>query len=651
MLAKRMGSVLLSLILLVVCEAIMVAATASVFTGVPTTIWPQPTLYQISSNSSVLGVVSTDVFASVRDIKSSQASALSVSKMPILQKALNRYSQLVFQVPSSMQLQFDQANRWSQFVPQVSSDGLKQVQLSKLVITLQSLETNVAMDSDESYEIVVPDVNGQAIQISANNQWGALRALETLSQLIVTTVVTDKKQVVAQSIPALPVSIKDVPRFKWRGIMIDLARHFFPVEKVLDIIDAMSYEKFNKLHLHLIDAQSFPVEIPEYENLAKKGSFAPGLTYSAKQMAEIVSYANDRGIEVIPEFDMPGHAAAWANAYPAAVSTCRPGTTNINNFPVQPAANITYEIVDAMAKYAQNTFGGPYFHIGSDEVVTGCWAQDETVKAFMNSEEAKSQGIVTMYDLYGYFQKRVGAIAKKYKRTMIAWEELALDVKTKLYHYPEDEGIVQVWQLSETLKNVTDLGYKAIMSAGFYLDKQKPDPSSKDRWLWVDTWEDMYLNEPYKFVPHQDGRKLILGVEACMWSEQVTQLNIEARIWPRVSAVSERGWSPQSVNNTDVARERLINHICATLVKRGVRTGPVRPDYCPYVYTFNDQADRDTVSKNVRGLLIFSVLLNMGLFFGMLFCVALLYSSYTRYAKLRESSIQDFSETSHLRRD
>jgi N-acetyl-beta-hexosaminidase len=111
------------------------------------------------------------------------------------------------------------------------------------------------------------------------------------------------------------------------------------------------------------------------------------------------------------------------------------------------------------------------------------------------------------------------------------------------------------------------------MSSGFYFDKQKPDPSDPDRYLWVDTWKDMYLNEPFTLVTNEENQKLILGIEGAMWGEQVDHLNIESRVWPRLSAVAERAWSLRSVSDAEAAQPRLINHICKTMVKRGVRSG------------------------------------------------------------------------------
>jgi N-acetyl-beta-hexosaminidase len=408
------------------------------------TVWPQPNAYDTTESSQTFATVSSSLFNSITSVKST-SSSISINRFPVLYSAIQRYSEIVFATNSIIDIS-QAKSRWINFVSHVNETTIR-IEYKKIELQLLITDTTtLPIDTDESYSIALPD-SGQTITIEANNQWGALRALETLSQLIVPTVVSDNT-LYTYSIPALPIFIRDKPRFKWRGFLLDLARHYIPVNTIKKIIDALAYDKFNKLHLHMIDAQSFPIVVPEYENLSKLGAFSPELVYTQKDMVDIIDYGYERGVEVYPEFDTPGHAYSWSFAYPDAVSTCPPNrASNMNNFPVQPASQRTYDIIDALAKYSQSIFDRtPYFHIGSDEVVASCWQNDATVQAFMNSQEAKDKGITTMMDLYGYFQTRVEAIVTKYKRTMICWDELVLNVHTHQYTFPADKGIVQVWR-------------------------------------------------------------------------------------------------------------------------------------------------------------------------------------------------------------
>lgn len=193
-----------------------------------------------------------------------------------------------------------------------------------------------------------------------------------------------------------------------------------------------------------------------------------------------------------------GHAHSWGKGYPDARSTCnqlRP-PINVNNFPVQPANNITYDIIDAMISDMSSIFPNNYLHLGGDELVLNCWKNDETVKDFLS----KTVDIRTMYDLWGYFQTALERIYRRYNKKLVCWQELLMNLNTSLYKVPKD-SIVQVWELVQDLKPVVeDFGYHAVLSAGFYLDKQRPDPSMRERHLWIDTWEDMYLVEVSEYL-------------------------------------------------------------------------------------------------------------------------------------------------------
>ena len=284
-------------------------------------------------------------------------------------------------------------------------------------------------DSDESYRLTV-DANG--VDISANTRFGALRAMETLLQLV---------QNGAENTSVPWVTIEDSPRFPWRGLLLDSARHFIPLADIKRQIDGMAAAKLNVLHWHLTDDQGWRFSSKRYPKLTQLAS--DGLFYTPEQMREIVRYAAARGIRVVPEIDMPGHASAIAVAYPALMSA--PGPYEMERHwgvlkPVlDPTKEATYAFADAMVSELAAIFPDPYLHIGGDEV-------DDS------------------HALQAYFNRKLETILEKHHRQMVGWDEI--------YHPDLPKSIlIQSWQGQDALGQVAQDGYKGILSTGFYLDQ------------------------------------------------------------------------------------------------------------------------------------------------------------------------------------
>ncbi|HEG1828843.1 TPA: beta-N-acetylhexosaminidase [Enterobacter cloacae] len=304
-------------------------------------------------------------------------------------------------------------------------------------------------DSDESYKLTV-DANG--VDISANTRFGALRAIETLLQLV-------QNGTENTSVPW--VTIEDSPRFPWRGLLLDSARHFIPLADIKRQLDGMAAAKLNVLHWHLTDDQGWRFSSKRYPKLTQLAS--DGLFYTPEQMREIVRYAADRAIRVVPEIDMPGHASAIAVAYPALMSA--PGPYEMERHwgvlkPVlDPTKEATYAFADAMVSELAAIFPDPYLHIGGDEVDDSQWKANPAIQQFMRDHK-----LADSHALQAYFNRKLETILEKHHRQMVGWDEI--------YHPDLPKSIlIQSWQGQDALGQVAQNGYKGILSTGFYLDQ------------------------------------------------------------------------------------------------------------------------------------------------------------------------------------
>ncbi len=379
--------------------------------------------------------------------------------------------------------------------------------------------------ADESY---VLEVNSKRALLTAPSPIGILRGLETFLQLV---------DLDGRSFFAPSVRIEDGPRFRWRGLLIDVSRHWEPAEVIKRNLDAMAAMKMNVLHWHLSDDQGFRVESRLFPKLHQVGS--EGQYYTQDQVREIVAYARDRGIRVIPEFDMPGHTTALLAAYPELASA--PSQYQIERSwgvfdpCMDPTQKKTYAFLDSFIGEMAALFPDEYFHIGGDEVNGTQWNANPKIRSFKARMHLKDNR-----ELQAYFNQRLLKILTKHGKRMIGWDEILNPNLPK--------GItVQSWRRQDSVADSARQGYAGILSSGYYLDHMRPaafhyavDPLSK---------ETANLTEVE--------RKRILGGEACMWAEFVNPENIESRIWPRTAAIAERLWSPPEVRDVRDMYRRL----------------------------------------------------------------------------------------------
>lgn len=306
-----------------------------------------------------------------------------------------------------------------------------------------------ALDSDERYTLTI-DRSGA--KIAANTRFGAQRGIETLLQLL---------QNSAEQTQLPWVTIEDAPRFPWRGLLLDSARHFIPVEDIKRQIDGMAAAKLNVLHWHLTDDQGWRFASTRYPKLTQLAS--DGLYYSEAQMREVVRYAAARGIRVVPEIDMPGHASAIAVAYPELLSA--PGPYAMERHwgvlkPVlDPTKEATYAFAEAMVSELAAIFPDAYLHIGGDEVDDTQWKNNPQIQQFMRDHQLKDS-----HALQAYFNRKLETILEKHHRQMVGWDEI--------FHPDLPKSIlIQSWQGQDALGEVAKQGYKGILSTGFYLDQ------------------------------------------------------------------------------------------------------------------------------------------------------------------------------------
>jgi hexosaminidase len=385
-------------------------------------------------------------------------------------------------------------------------------------------ETIQTPDEDESYQL---EVTPAGATLTAATVVGALRGLETLQQLV--TAGPD-----GFHLPA--VSIRDTPRFRWRGLNVDASRHFMPPEMIHRTLDGMAAVKLNVLHWHLSDDQGFRAESRRYPKLTGLGS--DGLFYTQEQMREVVAYARDRGIRVVPEFDLPGHSTSWFVGYPQYASA--PGPYQIiREFGVfdptfDPTLDETYEFLGGFIAEMVTLFPDPYWHIGGDEVAPNQWNHNPKILRFR-----RLKGLKTNDALQAYFNQRLSLILTKLHRRMIGWDEILQPDLPKT-------AVIQSWRGTEYLGQAARLGHGGILSAPWYLDH-------------IDPTDQLYLADPLPAgnTLTSEQAALVLGGEACMWAEHVNAETVDSRIWPRMAAIAERFWSPASVRDVDDMYRRL----------------------------------------------------------------------------------------------
>ncbi|HZU21238.1 MAG TPA: family 20 glycosylhydrolase [Terriglobales bacterium] len=404
--------------------------------------------------------------------------------------------------------------------------GTRNQQKPALVIhTARAGQKIQQLGEDESYRLAVTP---EGARLEAATPLGTLHGLETFLQLVTST---------PEGFALPAVAIDDKPRFPWRGLLLDVCRHWMPLDVVLRTLDGMAAVKMNVLHWHLSEYQGFRVESKKFPRLQGMGS--DGLYYTQAEIRQVIDYARDRGIRVIPEFDMPGHATSWFVGYPQLASA--PGPYQIERRwgvfdpAMDPTRDSTYKFLDTFIGEMAALFPDAYFHIGGDEVNGRQWRDSEHVQVFMRRHSLRDPAA-----LQAYFNQRLQKIVRKHHKIMVGWDEI-------LHPDLPRDVVVQSWRGQQSLAEAARSGYRGLLSFGYYLDLGE----HADKHYLIDPLADGAAN----LTPEQQAR--IVGGESCMWAEWISEETVDSRIWPRNAAIAERLWSPASVTSLDSMYERL----------------------------------------------------------------------------------------------
>lgn len=469
-----------------------------------------------------------------------------------------------------------------------SKKRISQVDIYQTGADADSALKPLAGEVDESYNLTISE-DGK-VRMDAVSHVGVLRALDSFTQLFYQH--TQSKDVYTN---LAPVTIYDKPKFQHRGLNLDVARNWFPVKNILHTIDALAWNKFNRLHLHITDAQSWPLEIPAMPDLAAKGAYQKGLSYSPDDLKRIQSYGTERGIEVILEIDMPGHTASIALSQPDLITAfnIQPDWPKYANEPASGQLKLNSpdvttfvdklfdDLLPRLSPYAA------YFHTGGDELNVNAYAKDPGV----NSNDSKViQPLLQKFIDHAHDRVRAKGL------TPIVWEEMLLQWNLTL----GSDVVVQTWQSDAATADTVKKGHKAL--AGnynyWYLDcgrgqwvsprENLSTPSViaepfTDYCSPLKSWRQMYSYDPLHQIAPAD-EHLVLGGEVHMWSEQTDPVNLDEMVWPRAAAAAEVLWSGRrdaaGTNRSLIAAAPRLAEWRERLVNRGVLAGPVQMIWC-----------------------------------------------------------------------
>ena len=451
--------------------------------------------------------------------------------------------------------------------------GLINLSIEDASIDLASVEI-----SGESYELRVLE---SAIEISAETSWGAIRGLASLWQIA--------KQGGLQ----FGLLIRDEPRFLWRGLMLDVARHFIPLKTLRETVDRMSLLKLNVLHLHLSDDQGFRFGSKKYPEVVSEDF------YSLQELKSLATYCMDRGVRLIPEIDLPGHVTHIVASRPdlAPAGRMANGTQKfgVHKACLDPSNENVFIFVRVLIEELSDVFPDPFIHLGGDEVDPSWWSGDPIIKSFM-----KENRLSNSIDLQNYFFRRLVEIATALGKTVIGWDEVL--------HPEMPSCVVQNWRGCTTRDRARALGRDCIVSSPYYLDLNYPsdlhyqfDPQEDQNAMleredsllddprlehvakameWTHQWREGAIS-----LEDEEGTSII-GAEACLWSELVDANCLFARLWPRLPCLAERFWSAPSVKdiNDFYWRLNLLMNLSEFNVRRSVleklREKKLSPEQC-----------------------------------------------------------------------
>lgn len=438
-------------------------------------------------------------------------------------------------------------------------------EVSKNMILFEISDTLSAVGK-EGYKL---DVTKEGIKIKASKAAGLFYATQTIRQLLPKEIyATQLQKNISWSLPC--VSIEDTPRFAWRGYMLDVSRNFFDANHIKRLIDRMAIHKLNLFHWHLTDDEGWRIEIKSYPKLTEIGAWRGknealppsrgsgderyGGFYTQEEIKEIVKYAAERHIQIMPEIDVPGHSKAILVAYPELapdVSVSSKSVQGIANNVLSPVKEETYKMLDAVMGEISDLFPFDYIHIGGDEVNTAAWTNSKACLKFM-----KQNNLKTGYELQNFFIKRMETLIKSHGKKLIGWNEIIHGGNLST------ETAVMSWTGTGPGYKSAKKGHPVIMTPGqhTYFDmKSSKDDEFGHWWAGLVSLEKVYDFDP---LAKKDLSKKqlsnIFGVQACLWSEYLFKDGrAQYQTWPRLCALAEVAWTPQEERDFTNFYDRL----------------------------------------------------------------------------------------------
>ncbi|XP_032306984.1 probable beta-hexosaminidase fdl isoform X2 [Drosophila ananassae] len=545
-------------------------------------IWPHPTLKHVLSphtHSFSVDAVELKVDTTHREVQKQLNVVFErfLKDLRQIQKLdyADRGSEITTSAKSSA---LSKSRRHTQHGSKRAAGDLSSVQVK--IVVQKSGDLNFSLDNDESYYLTSnTDGHRLLVEISANSYFGARHGLSTLQQLIW---YDDQDRLLHTYSNS---EIKDAPKFRYRGLMLDTSRHFFSVEAIKRTIMAMGLAKLNRFHWHLTDAQSFPYISRYYPELAEHGAYSESETYTEQDVREVAEFAKIYGVQVIPEIDAPAHVGnSWdwgpkhgmgelamcTNQKPWSFFCGEPPCGQLN-----PYNNHTYLILQRLyEELLQQTGPTDLFHLGGDDVKIGCWAQ------YFHAKDQRNIWCGFMLQALASLKVANHGVAPKY---VVVWSS---DL-TNTNCLPNSQFAVQVggsstWQEDYDL---LDNGYNMIFSGmgpwsldcgfGSWRD------TGKGACAPYRTWQNVYKHRPWERMRLDKRRKKqLLGGEVCMWTEQVGENQLDNRLWPRSAGVAERLWTDPNEKVVSPKVFRRISLFRNRLVELGIRAEALFPKYC-----------------------------------------------------------------------
>uniref|UniRef100_A0A1B0FQE2 Beta-hexosaminidase n=1 Tax=Glossina morsitans morsitans TaxID=37546 RepID=A0A1B0FQE2_GLOMM len=458
------------------------------------------------------------------------------------------------------------------------------LQIVIIIIDAENTEElpKLALNINESYKLMITNATGKIVlaKIEASNYYGARHGLETLAQLIVYNDITLELQILSR------VSLSDEPAFKWRGLLLDTSRNFYSVNAIKRTLDAMAMVKLNTFHWHLIDSQSFSMEIKTRPELSKYGAYSLRKTYTHKDIAEIVEYARVRGIRIIPEFDAPAHVyEGWQSKNLTVclkVNSMRDYCVEPPCGQLDPTANGIFIILRDIYKEMFDLFDIDLFHMGGSDVSTPCWKQSASINNWMN---VKGWPLSEPYftHLWANFQaqalQQIEYIAKQKNISIILWDSRLTEDPFIDEYLKKDRYFIQISDFTKKRKvtNILTRGYHIIVSnyESLLFGYSKANCINNKNCPYIN-WKNVYENKIDYVVSSYLSQ--VLGAEAIVWSWQVDEHNLDQCLWPKASALAEVLWTESEDNFYDV-ESRMLTHR-EYLVANGIGGESLGPEWC-----------------------------------------------------------------------